>query len=203
MILDTLKRHKIYLVSQSPRRQELLRGMGIYFDVLKTDVEENYGADLSPAEVVQYLSQLKLSPIRYSEYPENSIFIACDTIVVINGHITGKPHSKEDAFDMLHQLSGHTHTVLSGLTVALSQKNTAVRTLTDYRSTEVTFASLTDEEIDFYIDQYKPFDKAGSYGIQEWIGYIGINSIQGSVYNVIGLPTQLLWKNLKEITLNK
>lgn len=202
MILDTLKNHKIYLVSQSPRRRELLQGMGISFDVLKTDVKETYDASLSPAEVVQYLSQLKLSPIRYSEYPEGTIFIACDTIVVINGQIIGKPHSREEAVEMLHQLSGHTHTVLSGLTVALSTEGTA-RTLTSFRASEVTFTALTDEEIDYYIEQYKPYDKAGSYGVQEWIGYIGIQSIQGSVYNVIGLPTQLLWETLKEIMQNE
>lgn len=195
MLLDELKNYKIYLASKSPRRRELLTDMGIDFEVFSTEVEESYDPSLSPAEVVQYLSRLKLSTIDLSQYPANTIFIACDTIVVIDGHIIGKPKDDEEAMAMLRQLSGHTHTVLSGLTVA-----TPARMLTDYRSTEVTFADLSDSEMQYYVQQYKPLDKAGAYGVQEWIGCVGIKSITGSFYNVMGLPTRLLWELLQRCT---
>ncbi len=195
MLLDELKNYKIYLASKSPRRRELLTDMGIDFEVFSTEVEESYDPSLSPAEVVQYLSRLKLSTIDLSQYPANTIFIACDTIVVIDGHIIGKPKDDEEAMAMLRQLSGHTHTVLSGLTVA-----TPARMLTDYRSTEVTFADLSDSEMQYYVQQYKPLDKAGAYGVQEWIGCVGIKSITGSFYNVMGLPTRLLWELLQKCT---
>lgn len=195
MLLDTLQKYKIYLVSQSPRRKELLSGMGIDFEILKAHVEEIYPATLSPEEVVKYLSRLKLSPLDLKKYPEKTLFIACDTIVVANRHIIGKPRDAGEAMNMLHTLSGHTHTVLSGLTVATPREQ-----FTDYRASEVTFAQLSDEELHYYIDHYKPFDKAGAYGVQEWIGYVGIRSIHGSVYNVMGLPTHLLWDLLGRLT---
>jgi septum formation protein len=168
--------------------------MGLEFEILTTDVEESFGPSLSPAEVVQYLSKLKLSGLDMADYPANTIFIACDTIVVMDGHILGKPKDDEEALQMLRQLSGHTHAVLSGLTVATPQK-----ILTDYRSTEVTFAELTEDEIRYYEQQYCPLDKAGAYGVQEWIGCVGIKSIHGSFYNVMGLPTRLLWEMLTEL----
>lgn len=196
MLLDKLTDYKILLASKSPRRRELLAGMGINFDIISTDVEENYDPSLSPAEVVMYLSKLKLSPLDLSQYPSNTLLIACDTIVVVNGHIIGKPKDEMEAVEMIRALSGNTHTVYSGLTVA-----TPKQTLTDYRATEVTFAELTEEEIQHYVKQYKPMDKAGAYGVQEWIGYMGIKSINGSFYNVMGLPTRLLWEMLYQITL--
>ena len=194
MLLDELKNYKIYLASKSPRRRELLTDMGIDYELLSTDVEESYDPSMPPAEVVQYLSKLKLSRLNMADYHANTIFIACDTIVVMDGRILGKPKDDEDALQMLRQLSGHTHTVLSGLTVA-----TPNRSLTDYRSTEVAFAEIPEEELQYYVDHYRPLDKAGAYGIQEWVGNIGIQSIHGSFYNVMGLPTCLLWKMLKEL----
>ena len=194
MLLDKLKQYRILLASKSPRRRELLTDMGLEFEILTTDVEESFDPSLSPAEVVQYLSKLKLSGLDMADYPANTIFIACDTIVVMDGHILGKPKDDEEALQMLRQLSGHTHTVLSGLTVATPQKM-----LTDYRSTEVTFAELTEDEIRYYEQQYCPLDKAGAYGVQEWIGCVGIKSIHGSFYNVMGLPTRLLWEMLTEL----
>lgn len=194
MLLDELKNYKIYLASKSPRRRELLADMGIDYELLATEVEESYDPSMPPAEVVQYLSRLKLSAVDFPQYPANTIFIACDTIVVMDGRILGKPKDDEDALQMLRQLSGHTHTVLSGLTVA-----TPNRSLTDYRSTEVAFAEIPEEELQYYVDHYRPLDKAGAYGIQEWVGNIGIQSIHGSFYNVMGLPTCLLWKMLKEL----
>jgi septum formation protein len=194
MLLDELKQYKIYLASKSPRRRELLAGMGIDFDVLTTDVEETYDPSWSPEQIVMHLSKLKLSPIDMAQYDPQTIFIACDTIVVVNGQIIGKPKDRADAERMLKMLSGNSHTVYSGLTVATPRK-----TLTDYRATEVFFDNLSDEIIQYYIDTYKPFDKAGSYGVQEWIGRVGIREIHGSFYNVMGLPTRLLWQMLSDI----
>ncbi len=194
MLLEELKKRKVILASQSPRRRELLAGMGIDFDVLTTDVEETYDPSWSPEQIVMHLSKLKLSPIDMAQYDPQTIFIACDTIVVVNGQIIGKPKDRADAERMLKMLSGNSHTVHSGLTVATPRK-----TLTDYRATEVFFDNLSDEIIQYYIDTYKPFDKAGSYGVQEWIGRVGIREIHGSFYNVMGLPTRLLWQMLSDI----
>ena len=186
-------KNKIYLASKSPRRNELLRGMGFDFEVMPTTVKESYPAGLSPAEVAEYLSALKLSTIDFQKFPKDSLFIACDTIVVVDGEILGKPKDAADAYRMLRLLSGREHEVISGLTVMTEQKK-----LTRHRTTKVKFRELSDEEIQYYIENYKPFDKAGAYGVQEWIGYVGIEYIDGSYYNVMGLPTQLLWQMLSE-----
>jgi septum formation protein len=169
--------------------------MGVEFDVMKTDVEETYDPSWTPEQIVLHLSKLKLSPIDMSQYAPKTIFIACDTIVVVDGQIIGKPKDETDAVRMLKMLSGSTHTVYSGLTVATPQKQ-----LTDFRATEVVFDTLTDDMIQYYINTYKPFDKAGSYGVQEWIGYVGIREVRGSYYNVMGLPTRLLWQMLSAIS---
>ena len=194
MLLTDLQQYQIYLASKSPRRRELLAGMGIDFEILTTDVEETYDPAWSPEEIVMHLSRLKLSPIDMTQYAPKTLFITCDTIVVVGGEIIGKPKDKADAARMLHLLSGHTHTVYSGLTVATPQK-----TLTDFRATEVVFDELPDDMIQYYIETYKPFDKAGSYGVQEWIGYVGIREVRGSYYNVMGLPTRLLWTMLEAV----
>jgi len=194
MLLDNLNNHKIYLASKSPRRRELLAGMGIDFDILTTDVEETYDPAWSPKEIVMHLSRLKLSPIDMAQYDPKTIFITCDTIVVVDGQIIGKPKDKADAERMLKMLSGNTHTVYSGLTVATPQKQ-----LTNYRATDVVFETLSDDMIQYYIDTYQPFDKAGSYGVQEWIGRVGIREVRGSFYNVMGLPTRLLWTMLEQV----
>lgn len=195
MLLDTLQNYKILLASKSPRRRELMRDMGLDFEIISTNVEEDYDPSWSSEEVVQYLSRLKLSPIDMTAYPQNTIFVACDTIVVADDKIMGKPKDEAEAMDMLRTLSGRTHRVLSGLTVATPQKS-----LTDYRLSEVTFDKLSEEEMTYYVRQYRPLDKAGAYGVQEWIGCVGIKSIKGSFYNVMGLPTRLLWQMLKEVT---
>ena len=197
MLLDELNKRKIFLASKSPRRRELLSGMGVEFEVMSTDVEETYDPSWRPEQIVMHLSKLKLSPIDMAQYDPNTIFITCDTIVVVDGQIIGKPKDAEDATRMLRMLSGNTHTVYSGLTVATPQ-----RQLTDYRSTEVVFETLSDDMIQYYIDTYKPFDKAGSYGVQEWIGRVGIREVHGSFYNVMGLPTRLLWQLLEKICNN-
>lgn len=193
MLLDKLQNYHVFLASKSPRRRELLQGMGIDFEVMPTNVPEVYPQSLQPQEIVEYLSQLKLSALQPEQYPENSIFIACDTIVCLDGKILEKPQNREEAFAMLCQLSDNEHIVYSGLTV-LSPKGKQ----TAHRSTKVKFRKLTEDEITYYIDKYAPFDKAGAYGVQEWIGYIGIDYIDGSFYNVMGLPTKLLWEMLSE-----
>lgn len=194
MLLDKLKDYKVYLCSKSPRRHELIAGMGIDFEYLPTNVVEKHPDTDNPVEVAEYLSKLKLSPIQMRDYAPNTIFIACDTIVVLDTEILEKPKDEADAIAMLHELSGNTHTVISGLTVATPQ-----RSLTSHRKTEVRFSQLSEEEIQYYVQQYKPYDKAGAYGVQEWIGYIGIEAINGSFYNVMGMPTKLLWEMLKEV----
>lgn len=167
--------------------------MGLSFEILHNDVEEIYPGNLSPIQIAEHLSQLKLSPINFSKYSENDIFISCDTIVVLDDQILGKPATKAEAITMLQQLSGKTHQVISGLTVTTAQKS-----ITKHSITEVAFKTLSEEEIQYYVEYYKPFDKAGGYGIQEWIGLIGVTSINGCFYNVMGLPTQLLGEILTQ-----
>lgn len=181
----------LFLVSKSPRRKQLLENMCLKFQVLQTDVDETYPEDLTPVEVAEYLSQIKLAPIDFLKYSENDIFVSCDTIVVLDEMILGKPKTETEAATMLHLLSGKTHQVISGITAA-----SAVKRITKHSITEVTFKTLSIAEIRYYIYHYKPFDKAGAYGIQEWIGLIGVSSIKGCFYNVMGLPTQLLTDTL-------
>lgn len=188
---------KIFLVSKSPRRRQLLEEMGICFEVLHTNINETYPKGLSPVEIAEYLSQLKLTSVNFSEYLENAIFISCDTIVVLNEIIMGKPKTEEEAVFMLQQLSGKTHQVISGLTVATAKEMT-----TQHCITEVSFKNLLKKEIEYYVKHYQPYDKAGAYGIQEWIGLIGATSIKGCFYNVMGLPTALLWKMLDNFKIN-
>jgi septum formation protein len=178
---------KIYLVSKSPRRRQLLEDMGFTFEILHTDVEEIYHDLSTPIHIAEYLSQLKLTPIDFSKYAAGDIFISCDTIVVLNETIFGKPKTEAETVAMLQQLSGKTHQVISGITVATKDKM-----ITKHQVTDVTFKTLSMDEILYYVSQYRPFDKAGGYGIQEWIGLIGVTSIRGCFYNVVGLPTQVL-----------
>lgn len=185
---------KIYLVSKSPRRKELLQEMGFDFEVVTVDIEEKYPSNLPPIEIAEFLSKLKLSTINFYDYQEDAVFISCDTIVVLGNEILEKPIDSKDAKRMLQLLSGKTHQVISGLTVASAKTSSTTHSITD-----VTFKTFFDDEIDFYIKNYKPFDKAGAYGIQEWIGLMGVTKINGCFYNVMGLPTQLLYEILQTI----
>jgi len=194
MLINSLKNYKIYLVSESPRRHQLLSEMGVDFEFMPVRVEEKYPTNLKPVEIAEYLSQLKLSPIKMESFPNETIFIACDTIVVINNQVIGKPTDEKDALQMLRKLSGKEHVVISGLTIATPQKK-----LTSNKQTLVKFKDFSDEELQYYVARYKPLDKAGAYGVQDWLGYVGIDYIQGSFYNVMGLPTKLLWDMLAEI----
>ena len=191
-MLSNLKNYQIILASKSPRRQELLRGMGVDFEILTKETPENYPADLPLDEVPKYLSLQKSLVFSDEELPADYLLITSDTVVICKGEILGKPKDREDAIRMLKLLSGKTHHVVTGVTVRSAQKTEsfAVRS-------NVTFAQLDAEEIDYYIEHCKPFDKAGAYGIQEWIGYVGISGLEGSFYNVMGLPTRKLYQCLK------
>ncbi len=191
-MLTNLKKYHIILASKSPRRQELLRGMGLDFAILTKETPENYPSDLPLDEVPKYLSLQKSLAFDDDELPTDYLLITSDTVVICEGEILGKPKDREDAARMLELLSGKTHHVVTGVTVRSAEKTEsfAVRS-------NVTFAELEQDEIDYYIEHCKPYDKAGAYGIQEWIGYVGISGLEGSFYNVMGLPTRKLYQCLK------
>ena len=186
-----IEKFKITLGSQSPRRRELLSGLDIDFTIEPNkDESESFTDDMVQEEVPEFLARHK-SDTFHRELLDNEILITADTLVFCNGEIIGKPSDRNDAYNIIKKLSGNTHRVITG--VALRSKGC-------YRSfsaiTDVTFNELSDEEIYYYIDKYQPYDKAGAYGVQEWIGYVGVNSINGSFYNVMGLPVQRLYTEL-------
>ena len=191
-MLSNLNKYHIILASKSPRRQELLRGMGVDFEILTKETDERFPSDMPLDEVPKYLSLQKSLAFADEELPADYLLITSDTVVICEGEILGKPKDREDAARMLQMLSGKTHHVVTGVTVRSAEKTEsfAVRS-------NVTFAELDDEEIDYYIEHCKPYDKAGAYGIQEWIGYVGISGLEGSFYNVMGLPTRKLYGVLK------
>lgn len=191
--LDKLKRYRIILASASPRRKELLSKLDIGFTV-KTlyDVDESFPASLPVVQVPQYISRKKADAYR-QEMQENDMVITADTVVAVGRRILGKPKCAEEARVMLKLLSDRYHRVVTGVTIM-----TAKRTETFATVSRVRFTRLNDEEIDYYISKYKPFDKAGAYGIQEWIGMVGITELNGSYFNVMGLPVQRLYAKLKE-----
>ncbi|MCQ2289360.1 MAG: Maf family nucleotide pyrophosphatase [Muribaculaceae bacterium] len=190
-MLDNLKKYDIVLASNSPRRRELLAGLGVEFRVETIKgLDETYDESMPLNEVAGYLSQLKASA--YTLAP-NELIITADTIVLCAGEVMGKPHDRDDAHRMIRALSGSTHDVITGVTVATLDKKVTFNNVT-----KVTFAELTDEEVYHYIDEYRPYDKAGAYGIQEWIGYMGITGINGCYYNVMGLPVNHLYTVLKD-----
>ena len=191
-MLSNLKKYHIILASKSPRRQELLRGMGVGFEIMTKETPEDYPAELPLDEVPKYLSLQKSLAFKDDELPADYLLITSDTVVICEGEILGKPKDREDAERMLRMLSGKTHHVVTGVTVRSAEKTEsfAVRS-------NVTFSELEQDEIDYYIEHCQPFDKAGAYGIQEWIGYVGISGLEGSFYNVMGLPTRKLYQCLK------
>lgn len=192
-MLSHLNSYEILLASNSPRRRELLAGLGIDYQVTALpEVDESYPATLSGEEIPLYISQEKAAAYR-NLMKENTLLITADTIVWLDGKVYGKPHDTDDAKAMLRALSGKTHTVITGVTLTTLQKQRSFAV-----STEVTFASLDDDEIEYYVDTYRPLDKAGAYGVQEWIGYIGVTGLHGSYYNVMGLPIQRLYTELKQ-----
>lgn len=190
--LSNLTNKKIILASNSPRRQELLKGLEVEFEVKVNSVDETIPKDIQAEYVAAYLSKLK-SEAFDAELAENEILITSDTVVISDGHVLGKPNTEEEAFDMLKSLSGATHSVMTAVT--FRDKSRQI-TLED--ETIVTFRFLDEDEIWHYIHRYKPMDKAGAYGIQEWIGFMGVEKIEGSYYNVMGFPLHLIYAQLKK-----
>ncbi len=180
----------IILASKSPRRQEILRQAGFAFNVTSNDVNETYPSDIPPERVAAFLSEKKANA--YQEDLGNGILITADTVVKVDKTLLQKPRNKREAEQMLNTLSDRTHEVITGVTI---KDKSQLITFSD--STQVTFDRLDSSEIDYYITKYAPFDKAGAYGIQEWIGMIGIKKITGSYFNVVGLPIQKLYQKLK------
>ena len=190
-MLSNLNNYNIILASQSPRRQELLRGLNIPFEVQEIDVEESYPSQLVGVDIPMYLAEKKANAFT-DKMDDKTLLITADTIVWHEGCLFGKPTDKEDATRMLKALSGKTHQVITGVCIS-----TLLKRRTFHVISEVRFTRLTPEEIEYYIQNFEPYDKAGAYGIQEWIGYIGVEYIEGSYFNVMGLPVQRLYSELK------
>ena len=191
-MLDNLNNYEIILASGSPRRRELLGGLGLPFIVKCIDgIDESFPENLPAEETALFIAKKKSEAYKVLA-DSNHLIITADTVVVCNGLVMGKPCNESEAQEMLSLLSGKTHQVITGVALTTKKKTTAFSV-----STKVRFATLDDDEIKYYVDKYKPFDKAGAYGIQEWIGYIGVEYISGSYYNVMGLPIQRLYQELK------
>ncbi|PXV60925.1 septum formation protein [Dysgonomonas alginatilytica] len=185
--------YKIILASNSPRRKELLSGLDLDYDiVVLPGIDESYPQDIKKEEVALYIAEKKAKAYK-SLLTENSLLITADTVVVLGEKVLGKPIDELDAKDMLHQLSGKTHQVITGVCLTTKGKQKTFSVISDVR-----FSNLDDSEIEYYVSKYKPLDKAGAYGIQEWIGYVGVEYIGGSYFNVMGLPIQRLYQELKK-----
>ncbi|RLD36966.1 MAG: septum formation protein Maf [Bacteroidetes bacterium] len=191
MLKPQLSKFDIILASASPRRKQLLEEIGIPFKVQTKNVEESFPSHLKPDEVAAYLSTLKAKAFLDDEFNERTLVITADTIVTLNGKILGKPTGRQNAIQILQQLSAKKHRVITGVTMRSKHKQTVFSVTTD-----VYFKALSIDEIEFYVDTFKPFDKAGAYGIQEWIGHAAIEKIEGSYFNVMGLPTHRLYEEL-------
>lgn len=187
-----INNYKIILASKSPRRKELLAGLDLPFEVIVHEVDEIFPDDLPMEEIPVYLAKLKAEPF-INELKSDTLVITADTIVWIDGTVLGKPNDYQHADAMLRQLSGKKHVVVTGVCLTTKAKQVVFSA-----STDVWFKDLNDDEIDYYLKNYQPYDKAGSYGVQEWIGYIAIERIEGSYFNVMGLPVQRLYEELKK-----
>lgn len=192
MLNDKLKNFKIILASASPRRQTFFKDLNLDFEIQVKKIQETYPENLVGKQITDYLAELKASS--FSGLNENELLVTSDTIVWFNGQALGKPQNFKEAKEILQQLSGNMHEVITSVSFT---SNDFQKTVND--TTKVWFNNLSDEEIEYYIETYKPFDKAGSYGIQEWIGYIGVEKIEGCYFNVMGLPVRLVYKTLSEI----
>ena len=187
-------KYKLILASNSPRRKELLAGLGVPFEVrVLQDIDEHYPENLPVNEVARYIAKEKADAYRRI-VAADELIITADTVVIVGDEILGKPVDEADAVRMLKLLSGRTHQVTTGVCLLTAEKERCFDVTTD-----VTFKTLTDEEIHYYVNRYRPFDKAGAYGIQEWIGYVGVTGLRGSYFNVMGLPVQRLYTELKKL----
>ena len=199
-MLDNLKKYKVILASNSPRRKELLAGLGVEYEVRTLpDVDESYPETLRGADIPLYISREKADAYRTMMKP-GELLITADTIVWMDGKVLGKPEvlgkpkNREEAMQMLRDMSGRTHEVFTGVCITTTEWQRSFAA-----ATEVRFAKLSEEEIAYYVDKYQPMDKAGAYGVQEWIGFIGVKNISGSYYNIMGLPVQRLYRELLEV----
>ena len=193
-MLDNIKKYNVILASNSPRRKELLAGLGIDFKVKVIDgIDESYPPSLATQQVAEYIAEKKAEAYR-SVMDDNDLIITADTVVIVNNEILGKPTDAADAIRMLQSMAGRSHHVVTGVCITSKHVHKSFSV-----TTEVEFAALSDDEIDYYVECYRPFDKAGAYGIQEWIGYIGVTSLSGSYYNVMGLPVQRIYTELKRL----
>ena len=190
-LLKNISHYNIVLGSQSPRRKELMAGLNLKFEVVEIDVEENYSNQYSGVDIPMYLAEKKANAYK-PQMDEQTMLITADTIVWHQGKVLGKPVDREDAFRMLQTLSGKTHQVITGVCISTQQRKKTFHVIS-----EVRFAHITETEINYYLDNYKPYDKAGAYGVQEWIGFVGVEHINGSYFNVMGLPVQRLYNELK------
>ena len=197
LLKDNIKHLKVKLASKSPRRQELLGKIIDDFEIVSKEIEEVYPENLEISSVASYLANLKAKSYKY-EAQKNELYITADTVVVFNNEVLGKPNSKKDGVNMLKKLSGNTHHVYTGVSLLLNEEISSF-----YDVTKVTFYKLKKKEINYYLDFYKPMDKAGSYGIQDWMGYVGIKSIEGDFFNVMGLPLHKLYREIEKIISKK
>ena len=188
-----LSRYNIILASNSPRRKELLSGLNIPYEI-KTlpDIDESYPDNLTGEDIAIYIAKEKANAY-LNQLDENTLLITADTIVLLDGKVYGKPSDETDAKQMLRDLSGKTHQVITGVCITTKDKQVSFGV-----SSEVRFSKLDDDEIEYYVPNYKPFDKAGAYGVQEWIGYVAVEYISGSYFNIMGLPIQRLYRELKK-----
>ena len=193
-MLDNLEKYKVILASGSPRRRELMAGLGVNYEVrILPDVDESYPDTLQGEEIPLYIAKEKADAYIPMMQPDELI-ITADTIVWLDGKVLGKPRDREDALQMLRTMSGRTHKVFTGVCITTADWQ---RSFT--AQTEVRFATLSEDEIIYYVDNFKPMDKAGAYGVQEWIGFIGVENISGSYYNIMGLPVQKLYRELLKV----
>ena len=190
MLKEKLNKINIILASGSPRRQQFFNEMDLHYTIRLKEIEEIYPEHLQAEKITNFLAELKASAFE-NDLKENDVLVTSDTIVWLNGKALGKPKDYDDAFQMLQQLANQTHEVITSVCLKSIDKTDVFHCVT-----KVTFANLSDEAIRYYLDNYKPFDKAGSYGIQDWIGLIGISKIEGSYTNVVGLPTEMLFQKL-------
>ena len=192
--------YKVILASNSPRRKELLAGLDLQFEVcVLQDIDESYPNDLPTLKIAEFISKKKADAY-IGTMAADELVITADTVVILGDEVMGKPHDEADAKRMLGELSGRTHQVATGVTLSTNERQMSFSVVTN-----VTFKQLTSDEIDYYVHTYRPMDKAGAYGIQEWIGYIGVTALEGSYFNVMGLPVQRIYEALKTFceTLNK
>ena len=190
-LLQNIEKYKIILASQSPRRIELLGGLNIKFEVQVLDVNEDFPAQMVGVDIPMYLAEKKANAYKHI-MDEHTMIITADTIVWHEGKVLGKPVDETDARRMLRALSGKTHQVITGVCISTLQRRKVFHVISDVR-----FARLAEVEIEYYLQNFKPYDKAGSYGVQEWIGFVGVEHINGSYFNVMGLPVQRLYNELK------